>query len=550
MPFTVREGTLGAVLYNSRIINDADIAAALAEQQRSGRRFGEVLVSLGIVSQEDINWALSNQLEIPYVRLKREMIDAEALNLLPAHLCRTHQLIPLIRAGDELAIAIADPLNKEAITAATEASGCPINLSIALGDEIEAMIDLLYGLPTGLTLGFSSDILPAELVAASNGDTSGQLLFSSLLSHAIQHRLSSFSFRPMGERIEITARQGTVTHRLGELTAAHYPDLCRLIRTTANLTATKEPSQTGSFLFRYQQCELTFQLLVLTGNSGDYLTIRRQIATGLPSTLEELKLPPFQKRQFDLLAAQHQGLILVASRSLQERCRFIELLLEQRATEGTAVLILGDEPGRLQKRFPRIPLPEQESAEGRLIMDALEHDPDILVIEDATSLVPFTAGFRAAMRGKLVLAGMDIHGTGNLCDHLIRYQQRNAFLTPFLAGIVSLQGMQLLCPDCRRSREQAPQEMVNLRLQQMPTDLYHAVGCSRCGFTGTGERLLLTDIICFDTALRHRFEATPDGDSFLKGLYADGYSGIEANGEALLRSGAVALEEYLAAVVK
>ena len=228
----------------------------------------------------------------------------------------------------------------------------------------------------------------------------------------------------------------------------------------------------------------------------------------------------------------------------------MDLLLEELDTNGQSVLILGKEPGRMGKRFPRIPLSGSEAAKGRLIMDSLEHGPDILVIEDGTTLESFTAAGRAAMWGKLVLVGIDIRGTRNLCDHLIRYRQRNAFLTPFLSGIVSFKGIQLLCPACRQPYPVPDQELFSLHLQPPPTDFFHATGCSQCGFTGISERMFLTDIICFDKQVQDQFETASDGNSFLEQLRADGYSGIEAEGEALIRAGAVSPEEYIAAVIQ
>ena len=550
MPINVREGTLGAILYNSRIISETDITAALEEQQRSSCRFGEALVTLGIVTQEDIDWALSNQLDIPYIRLKQEMIAPEALSLLPGRLCRIHQLIPLICAGDELSIAIADPLNKEAVTAAAEASGCRINLSVALVREINAMLDLCYGLPKEDLLGFSSELLTPEQLASINADSSGQQLINSLLAYSIQHQLTSFSFRPLEDMIIISGRSGATSHELGQLTPEHYAGLCTLIKKAAGLLLSNEPSQSGCLFFQYHERELCFQTLLLQGGNGDYITIRQHISTSIPPKLDQLQLPNFQKQQFRHLTTQRQGMILFASRSLQERCRFMDLLLEELNTSGQSVLILGNEPGRMTKRFPRIPLSGSEAAKGHLIMDSLEHGPDILVIEDGTALESFTAAGRAAMRSKLVLVGMDIRGTRNLCNHLIRYRQRNAFLTPFLSGIVSLKGIQLLCPACRESYPVLDQELFSLHLQPPPTDFFHATGCSQCGFTGISERMFLTDIICFDKQLQDQFEAASDGNSFLEQLRTGGYSGIEAEGEALVRAGAVSPEEYIAAVIQ
>src|SRR6185369_13707961 len=119
----LRKGSLGDILLTSQIITESDIRAALEEQNRTGERIGEVLVNLGIVTQEDIDWALSNQLDIPYIRLKKEMIDPEAISLIPAGLARTFNFIPLIRAAGELSIAIADPLNRTAIEAIERQTG-------------------------------------------------------------------------------------------------------------------------------------------------------------------------------------------------------------------------------------------------------------------------------------------------------------------------------------------------------------------------------------------------------------------------------------------
>lgn len=548
MSLNVKAGSLGAILYNSRIINDADISAALEEQQSSGIRFGEALVKLGIVNQEDIDWALSTQLDIPYIHLKQELIDPEALGLLSARLCRTHQLIPLIRAGDELSIALADPLNSEAVATVAAVTGCRVNVSVALASEINAMIALCYGSAADEQLGFSSTLFSNEQQALINADLSGQQLLNHLLSHSIQQQFSALSFKPFDDRIVIEAKSGGRSQELGDVAPDHYGTLTALIKKAAALPASSEPSQSGCLQFQHHDREICFQVLILQATPGDYLTIRQHVTATIPPSLAQLQLPSFQKQQFARLAAQRQGLILFASRSLQERCRFMDLLLEELPTAQRSVLVLGNEPGRMRKRFPRIPLPTTETAKGRLIMDALEHGPDIIVIEDGTALEPFSSAARAAMRGKLVLVGIDIRGTRNLCDHLIRYRQRNAFLTPFLSGIVSFKGIQLLCPECRTA---APShEPLSLHLQPPPSDLFHATGCLRCSFTGISERMFLTDIICFDAELHQMLDTAPDGATFMEQLHQRGYQGIEAEGEALIRAGAVSPEEYIAAVLQ
>jgi type IV pilus assembly protein PilB len=141
----VTEGSLGAILHNARIITDEDIRKAVTEQERLGCRFGEALVRLGIVTAEDINWALSHHLNIPYIRLNRESMGPDAASLLPERVARRLSAVPVIRTDDELRIALVDPLDKEAIREVTALCNCTVTVSIADEGEIQKMLDYLYG---------------------------------------------------------------------------------------------------------------------------------------------------------------------------------------------------------------------------------------------------------------------------------------------------------------------------------------------------------------------------------------------------------------------
>ena len=91
---------LGAILAESEMITPADIEQALAEQRRTGVRIGEALVNLGIVSAEDVRWGLAQQLNIPFVRVRSELVDPEAVRAVPEDVARRHRLVPYLLIGD------------------------------------------------------------------------------------------------------------------------------------------------------------------------------------------------------------------------------------------------------------------------------------------------------------------------------------------------------------------------------------------------------------------------------------------------------------------
>lgn len=136
---------LGAILLQSQIITPEQVEAALAEQRRTGRRFGEVLMDLGIVSAEDVRWGLSQQQAYSFVRVRPEAVDPEAVRAVPADVARRLMVVPFLLVGDELTVVMDDPTNRQALAELAEVTGRTVVASIGLPDEIRAALDACYG---------------------------------------------------------------------------------------------------------------------------------------------------------------------------------------------------------------------------------------------------------------------------------------------------------------------------------------------------------------------------------------------------------------------
>jgi type II secretory ATPase GspE/PulE/Tfp pilus assembly ATPase PilB-like protein len=545
----IKKGSLGGILSACNIITEGDITAALELQGRTGVRLGEALITLGIVTQEDIDWALSNQLDLPYIRLKANMIDPEAVSLVPAGIARTFNLIPLIKAGGELNIAISDPLNSAAIAAVEQASGCRVNISVALIREIREMIEACYGSSEQEQLGFDSSAFSDTVLEAINSDLSGGKLLGYLLVFILQNRLSSLSLQPGGETVTVSGRRGGISRPVGSLAVTYYPDLTRKIRKSIGSSAHGEPSSSGVLTFSYRSHPVTFRVDAMVGYGGEYITIRPHLSASVPGRLSGLNLPAGQEADFIRLSRSQQGITFFASRNTAERDRFIDLMLEEIDTTGKNVIILGEGAGKMSKRFSRVILPRDETERASTIMNVLDHAPDILVVEDATGGMPFTAACRAAMRGKLVLAGLEIRGTSNVLRQLLLYQQQHYFLPFFVNGLVSFKGIQLLCPECRATYLPPPEEMAAMKLAEAPEAFFRSSGCHCCHHSGFSSRKFLTDVLVFDDEFLHVFEQSRDAAAIENYLKRAGYHGLEEEGLRLLMAGEVSPEEYIASVV-
>lgn len=544
MESIVREGSLGSILFKCQIISEDDIAAALAEQERTGCRFGEALVALGIVAQEDIDWALSNQLNIPYVRLKPAMFDPQAAELVPAALARQHNLIPLIRAGDELSIAIADPLNLNAVTEIERLTGCSVTVSVALIREIREMQDLFYGAATtAASLGFTSANFPPNAVAAINEDLSGGKLLDYLLLFILQQKLASLSLQPLPGTVAVVGRRGGVTREIGRLAPEHYPEFVQRAKKLAHLGGI-ELAGRGELAFTWKGKTIPFQVALLRSEAGEQLTFKMQVAVPFPGAVADLGLSAEKLGQLEALLALGRGLLVVAAREPELRQQLINLYLQERDTTGKTVMVLGDGPGRGESRFPRVAVPRHADL-GVLVPAALEHDPDILAVEEVADGQGFAATCRAVLRGKLVIAGTPFADLAGTFKHLLAFRDRLQMIPLQPKGIVVCRGVRLLCPDCREQGPLAAEDPAGLA----GITSCRPVGCPTCDQTGYRGKRYLLELIVFDDELRKRFVAAHDDRELLDYLRGTGWRSIVEEGKELLAAGEISLEDYQTAIL-
>jgi len=110
-----RNNKLGELLLKYGMISPEKLKKALKVQKEKSKRIGQILIEQNLVTQDQINWILSKQLDIPYVQIEIEQLDLELLKNFPEYLIKNYHLVPLIEMNHTLVIAMADPTDEEAI---------------------------------------------------------------------------------------------------------------------------------------------------------------------------------------------------------------------------------------------------------------------------------------------------------------------------------------------------------------------------------------------------------------------------------------------------
>ncbi len=126
------------------IINDQQLEKALNVQKEKGGLIGEVLVDLGFVKEEDIAQSLTAQYGFPYLPLSNYDVNPEIINIVPGRVARQYLLVPIDKIGNNLTLAMSNPLNVQAIEDIELLSGCSVQTFVSTSSDIKKAIEKYY----------------------------------------------------------------------------------------------------------------------------------------------------------------------------------------------------------------------------------------------------------------------------------------------------------------------------------------------------------------------------------------------------------------------
>ena len=135
---------IGDLLIANKIISQEQLNTALADQKKSGRKLGRVLVENGFLSEDQLLTFLSQQLNIPYIDLRRYHYKPEVVRLIPETHARRFRAIALEDSRESLLVGMADPTDIFAYDELQRVLRRPLRFAVVKESELLKTIDRVY----------------------------------------------------------------------------------------------------------------------------------------------------------------------------------------------------------------------------------------------------------------------------------------------------------------------------------------------------------------------------------------------------------------------
>ena len=203
-------------------LSEEQFKAVLEAKRTDPRRIGEILLSSGFVSEEDLARAVAQAGGLEYVSLSEDLVDPATIPLLGEKALRKYAALPLRIEGGQLVLAMSDPTNVLALDDLKTLSGHPIRPVVALDEDIKKLQDRVFGIDEEVSelIGTSGDGSRRRgdeggTLSVSRVDEGGPVirLVNSIIRRALDEGASDIHVEPRTEELLVRYRVDGVLKR-------------------------------------------------------------------------------------------------------------------------------------------------------------------------------------------------------------------------------------------------------------------------------------------------------------------------------------------------
>ena len=508
---------LGELLVQQKLISEDQLRQALEEQKQSGRKLGRVLIDGKFVTEEGISLALSSQLRIPYVDLKRFNPRPEMVRRLSEVQSRRFRVLVLEDDNGRLRVGFVDPTDLQAYDEVSRLLRQEIEPAVVTESQLLASIDRVYqrteeisGLAKELTAELGD--IPVEfgdLLGTAPGaeDAPVVKLLQTVFEEALRLRASDIHIEPQETALRIRFRIDGVLHVQTEAASKIAGAVALRLKLMSGLDISeKRLPQDGRFAIKVRNNPVDVRISTMPTQHGESVVMRLlNQSTGLLG-LDRLGMPPRVLERMRHAIRRPSGMVLVTGPTGSGKTTTLYAALSEiNSTEKKIITV--EDP--VEYRLPGINQVQVSDkidlTFDRVLRSALRQDPDIVLVGEMRDQVTAEIGMRAAMTGHMVLSTLHTNDAVSTPIRLFDMGVPRYMVALSLQLVLAQRLVRVVCESCAEPHKPTPHEHEWLRYELGDAvDAQRYVkgrGCTHCANTGYQGRTGVYEMLEMNNAL-------------------------------------------------
>jgi len=505
---------LGEQLIGSNLITEAQLQQALDMQRDSGGRLGEVLVSIGALSDQALAHALAAFFGFEVANLRRENIDPAVTALLPEEVAREYSAFPVRITDDGLYVAVAEPSDGLQRTL-SERSGHPVRLLIAPLSDVRWAIDSNYraiGSVEKLVHLFES----VEGSRRKNVETTGNELVADdapvvqvvdrILTQAMRDRASDVHIEPSEDIVRVRFRIDGALKEILQLPAAIGPGLVSRIKIMANMNIVeRRRPQDGQLTIDIDGKDVDVRVATVATIMGESCVMRLLDKTRSVLHMKDLGMPTDTHTAYAKIVRAPFGMVLCAGPTGSGKTTTLYATLGEVNNPTLNVMTIEDP---VEYVFPSINQIQTNDQAGLTfatgLKSILRQDPDVILVGEIRDVETTRVAVQSALTGHFVVSSLHATDSVSALHRFLDMGIESFLIASSVLAVVGQRLLRRICPSCKTTYTPTEEELIFYEESGGPpkTTFFQGSGCNFCSNTGFKDRIGVYELLIMTPELR------------------------------------------------
>ena len=509
MAVTAQKSTLSGLprrLVEDGILDEATVKDASVAAKDKKAQLVPYLIANDLAKARDVAGAASSEFGVPLLDLDSIEIDLDTVKLVNQNLLNKHRLLPILRRGKRLFVAVSDPTNLSALDEIKFQTGLSIDAIVVEEDKLEQHVGRVLEAVDTTMSSFNDDDFDLENLDVSGGDEKSDDItrddvedapvvrfVNKVLLDAIKRGASDVHFEPYEKTFRVRTRQDGVLKEVALPPAALSTKVAARLKVMSRLDiAERRVPQDGRIKMRLSKNRaIDFRVNTCPTLYGEKIVLRILDPSSAKLGIDALGYESMQRQLYLDNLNKPYGMILVTGPTGSGKTVSLYTGLNILNTEDRNISTAEDPceinlPGVNQVNVnPKVGLTFASALKA-----FLRQDPDVIMVGEIRDLETAEIAIKAAQTGHLVLSTLHTNDAPRTLTRMVDMGVKPYAIATSVSLIIAQRLARRLCNNCKEPKEIPGEALLREGFTQADIDggltVHGPVGCNQCndGYKG------------------------------------------------------------------
>jgi type IV pilus assembly protein PilB len=517
--------------------------------------------------EREVARKLAERYRYAFIDLREQRINPELIRSISAEMMFRYNFVPLEAHDNVLAIAAADPGLVQSSDELTLLLGKKLLIRVATARQIADVLKRTeqsqrvleqateaFALQAPKEEEESEETISGDRLTRDSTASPVVRLVETIIFTALERRASDIHIEARDTEVAVKYRiDGVLQHAMQPIAKEHHSSVLSRIKVLSELDiAERRVPQDGRFRVKYKGRYIDLRVSIMPASHGEDAVLRVLDKETLSEkfanlTLDVVGFSPEELYRFRRYIHEPYGMVLVTGPTGSGKTTTLYAAINEIKSDEDKFITIEDPVEYQVRGITQIPVNEKKGLTfARGLRSILRHDPDKIMVGEIRDQETAQIAIQSALTGHLVFTTVHANNVTDVIGRFVNMGVEPYNFVSALNCILAQRLVRVICPNCKRPKNYAPEELKEAGLDPAvwgSVVLVEGVGCLECSGTGYHGRTAICELMDLTDRIREMIVDRRPTSEIKRAAREEGMATLRESGLAKIRAGVTTVKE-------